>query len=400
MPGPKFDFKTVTPEEAGFSASVLAELDSYYDALIAKGEFAGHVMLLAKGENLVRGHTIGYADWETKAPLHPDTIFSLYSMSKPFAAVAMLLLHEEGRWQVDDPVADYLPEFADIAKLPKSSATRGPTIRETFTHTAGFSFGKSPEEMKANLQQLDWQNARSLNELVGRYAAMPLHYQPGTAWEYSAATDLQAEIVERLTGERYDLFLKRRLFQPLGMIDTRFELDALQTRRLARRHVLDAETGRLRGATRDEQMEAIFPMGVSSFKSTALDYARFARMLLNRGSLGEVQILKPESVDLMLSNLLSEDFLTSSYHVGHYTIGGGNGHGMNGLVCVDPARAGRPVGKGTYEWGGGFSTWFWIDPEHDILCIGMTSRKRLPSDMRPPEAVAQELVYRALRERR
>ncbi len=393
-----FNFIASTAEQAGFSSDVLAELDAYFDTMVANGELPGHIMLLARGDRIVRGHVTGFADCEDRRPLDSNAIFTLFSMSKPLAAVAMLLLHEEGKWQFDDSVADYLPEFADIASLPGSRATRPPTIRELFTHSAGFSFGKTIEEMMEKVQKLSWVDARSLTALIGRYASQPLDYEPGTAWEYSVATDLQAEIVERLSGERYDLFLKKRLFDPLGMTDTGFALDYDQTRRLVRGHVLDPETGKLRPATSAERMESIFPMGGTSFKSTAGDFARFARMLLGRGTLGDVQILKPESVDLMLANHLPDALLERSFPILHYTIGQGNGHGMNGMVCIDPARAGRPVGKGTYEWGGAFGTWFWVDPEHDILCIGMTHRQRLRTDLRPPEVVAQDYVYRALHE--
>lgn len=395
---PPYQFASASPGEAGFSASVLAELDAHFDTMVANGELPGQVMLLARGDRLVHAHVTGFADCRDKRPLDADAIFTLFSMSKPLAAIAMLLLHEEGRWRFDDPVADYLPEFAGIETLPGSKAGRGPTIRELFTHSAGFSFGKTIEEMTAKLEMLAWHDARSLTQQVGRYASMPLDYEPGTAWEYSVATDLQAEIVERLSGERFDLFLQKRVFDPLGMADTGFVLDYDQSRRLVCGHVLDPETGRLRAATQAERMESIFPMGGTSFKSTTGDYARLARMLLNRGSLGGVQILKPESVDLMLTNHLPEALLDQRFAILHYVIGDGNGHGMNGMVCLDPARAGRPVGKGTYEWGGAFGCWFWIDPEHDILCIGMVNRKRIMTDMRPPEIVAQEFVYRALRE--
>ena len=394
------NFVSTTAAEAGFSAAVLAELDAYFDTMVANGELPGQVMLLAKGDRLVHSHITGFADCRDRRPLQPDSIFTLFSMSKPLAAIAMLLLHEEGKWQFDDSVADYLPEFAGIATLPGSKASRPPTIRELFTHSAGFSFGKTVEEMMAKFELLSWHKARSLTEQIGRYASMPLDYEPGTAWEYSVATDLQAEIVERLSGERFDLFLKRRVFDPLGMADTGFVLDYDQTRRLVCGHVLDPETGTLRAATQDERMESIFPMGGTSFKSTAGDYARLARMLLNRGNLGDVRILKPESVDLMLANHLPDALLDQRFPILHYVIGDGNGHGLNGMVCLDPERAGRPVGKGTYEWGGAFGCWFWIDPEHDLLCIGMVNRKRIMTDMRPPETVAQDFVYRALREAR
>jgi CubicO group peptidase (beta-lactamase class C family) len=393
----EFMFKPVPAGEAGFSAEPLQTLRLYFDTLVAGGAFPGVVALLACGDRLVMSHTAGYADIETKTPLQAESIFTLFSMTKPLTAVGMLLLHEEGKWGLDDPVSLHLPEFRDIARLPGSGATREPTIRELFTHTAGFSFGKTPEEMMRFLQTTDWSSARSLTELIGRYARLPLNYEPGQDWQYSVATDLQAEIVERLTGERFDLFMKRRVFEPLGMRDTAFDLSYEQSRRLVRGHVMDAQTGRLRGATMEERRESIFPMGGTSFKSTAMDYARFARMLLNRGSLGEAHVLKPESVDLMVSNLLSDDFLTTRRGVLHYVVGHGNGHAMNGLVCLYPERAGRPVGRGTYEWGGAFSTFFWIDPENDLLFVGMMNRQRSHTEVRPPEVIAQDLVYRALK---
>ena len=392
-----FMFKPISAGEAGFSAEPLQELRLYFDTLVASGEFPGVVALLARGERLVMGHIAGYADIDTKMPLNQDSIFTLFSMTKPLTAVGMLLLHEEGKWKLDDAISLHLPEFKDIASLPGSGATREPTIRDLFTHTAGFSFGKTPEEMVRFLQTTNWSTARSLTELIGRYARLPLAYEPGQDWEYSVATDLQVEIIERLTGERFDLLMKRRVFDPLGMGDTAFALSYEQNRRLVRGHVTDAQTGRLRGATMEERLESIFPMGGTSFKSTAMDYARFSRMLLNRGNLGEARVLKPESVDLMLSNLLSDEFLNTRRGILHYVVGHGNGHAMNGLVCLDPERAGRPVGRGTYEWGGAFSTFFWVDPQNDLLFVGMMNRQRSRTDMRPPEMIAQEMVYRALK---
>ena len=394
----EFMFKPVPAGEAGFSAEPLLALRLYFDTLVAGGMFPGIVALLARGDQLVMGHTAGYADIDTKVPLNPDSIFTLFSMTKPLTAVGMMLLHEEGKWKLEDPVSLHLPEFRDIASLPGSGATREPTIRELFTHTAGFSFGKTPEEMMRFLQTTNWSTARSLTELIGRYARLPLAYEPGQDWEYGVATDLQAEIIERLTGERFDLFMKRRVFDPLGMRDTTFALSYEQSWRLVRGHVTDAQNGRLRGATVEERLESIFPMGGTSFKSTAMDFARFARMLLNRGSLGDAQVLKPESVDLMLSNLLSDEFLNTRRGILHYVVGHGNGHAMNGLVCLDPQRAARPVGRGTYEWGGAFSTFFWVDPENDLLFVGMMNRQRSRTEMRPPEVIAQEMVYRALKE--
>ena len=391
-----FRFTPALAREAGFSPEALMELPMYLDALVANGELPGAVTLLARGDKLVFSSVTGFEDADRKTPLHGDAIFTLFSMSKPLTAVGMLLLYDEGKWKLDDPVSVHLPEFRAIAELPGSGATREPTMLELFTHTAGFSFGKTPEEMMQTILRISWSTAKSLADLIGRYAAMPLAYEPGTDWQYSVATDLQAEIIERITGERFDLFMAKRVFGPLGMRDTGFQLSHEQSRRLVQGHVLDPETDRLRAARPEERQEAIFPMGGTSFKSTAIDFARFARMLLGRGALGDVRILSPEAVDLMLSNHLSDEFLETPHQVMHYVIGQGNGHGLNGMVCVDPARAGRPVGRGTYEWGGAYGTWFWVDPEHDILFVGMTHQQRSRTNMRPLDVVSQEIVYRAL----
>lgn len=396
-----FKFTPALAQECGFRPEVLRELALYIDCAVAAGHSPGAVTLLAKGDNIIFSSVAGFADADRRRPLQHDAIFPLYSMSKPITAVAVLVLYDEGKWRLDDPVSRYLPEFKDIATLANSGASREPTILELFTHTAGFTLGKTVEEMQAAFKVLNFSTAKSLRHLIERYASMPLGYEPGTDWQYSIATDLLAEIVERITGERFDLFLARRVFQPLGMDDTSFELSYEQTQRLVEAHVRDTDTEKLRAARGEERRESIFPMGGTSFKSTALDFARFGRMLLNKGTLGAERILSEAAAELMLANHLSDQFLETPRSVLHYTVGAGNGHGLNGLVCIDPERANRPVGKGTYEWGGAFGTWFWIDPENDLIFVGMTNRMRDPMEKAPLDLISQEIVYRAYaRERR
>ena len=162
-----FIFTPTPASDAGFDAAALQELPAYLDALVANDEYPGFTVMMARGDKLVLGHTTGLYDRQAGAPLRHDAIFALKSMSKPFAAVAMLLLREEGKWDLDDPVSKHLPEFKDIAKLPGSAATREPTLRELFTHTAGFSFGKTLEEMGANIKALNWGGRRSHTDLIG-----------------------------------------------------------------------------------------------------------------------------------------------------------------------------------------------------------------------------------------
>jgi len=392
-----FDFTPSTASDAGFAAEPLQELRLFLHAAVGNGNLPGAVIFLARGDKVVLHEAIGRGDIDGPAPLRADAIFRLYSMTKPMTAAAMLLLYEEGKWSFDDPLSKYLPEFDGIAKRPGSHASRGPVLRELFTHSSGHGFGDTMDEIMATVARIDIFGAKSLTDLVGRYAQVPLRYEPGTRWEYSIAMDLQASIVERISGLRYDLFLEERVFGPLGMTDTGFALSHGQNARLVPGYAMDAGTRRLRPGNTLEMQEITFPLGGSTFRSTAADYARFARMLLNRGSLGDTRILKPESVDLMLTNMLSDDFLANSYNTLHYVVGGGNGYGMNGMVCIDPGKAGRPVGKGTYEWAGAHGTWFWADPENDIIFVGMTNRAMPHPEIPPLSTLSQDLVYRALR---
>jgi CubicO group peptidase (beta-lactamase class C family) len=392
-----FNFTPTAASAAGFSSEPLQELRLFLNTAIGNGNLPGAVILIARGDKVVMHEAIGYSDIDTATPLTTDAVFRLYSMTKPLTAVAMLLLYEEGKWGFDDPVSLHLPEFKDFAEQEGSRASREPTLRELFTHSGGLSYGETPEEMMANIVKLDFFGTASLTQLVGKYATLPPKYEPGTRWEYSVGMDLQASIVERITGLRYDKFLQQRVFGPLGMTDSGFALTHAQNRRVVPGYAMDAENQRLRPANEYEMQELTFPIGGSSFRSTAIDYARFARMLLNRGILGETRILKPESIDLMFSNMLSEEVLKGSFSATHYVVGGGNGHGMNGMVCIDPAKAGRPVGKGTYEWAGAHGTWFWADPENDLVFVGMTHRAMPHPEIAPLSVISQELVYQALR---
>ncbi|MFB8344615.1 serine hydrolase domain-containing protein [Brucella cytisi] len=392
-----FNFSPAHATEAGFAIEPLQELCSFLRTTVGNGNLPGAVIFLARGNKVVLHEAIGYADVESGRPVRSSDIFRLHSMTKPFTAVAMLVLYEEGKWEFEEPVSHYLPEFRDFATKPGNRASREPVIRELFTHSSGHGFGETFEEIIATAIELDILGSSSLSDLIRRYAQMPLRYEPGTRWEYSFAVDLQAAIVERISGMRYDRFLERYIFEPLGMHDTGFTLSDDQRVRLVPGYALDSDNGRLRPANTIETQDIIIPIGGSSFHSTSGDYARFIRMLLNRGSLGASRILRPESVDLMLNNLVPIELLNSSYSATHYVVGGGNGFGMNGMVCMDPAAAHRPVGRGTYEWGGAHGPWFWADPENDILFVGMTNRVLPYPEFEPLSLLSQKLVYRALK---
>lgn len=392
-----FAFTPSIASGAGFSVGPLEELRLMLRTLVGNGNLPGVVALLVRGDQIVMHEAFGYPDPASSNPLKTDAIFRLYSMTKPLTAAAMLALHEDGKWDFDDPLSNHLCEFRDFAAVPGNQAGREPTLREVFTHTSGHSLGPTRPEIAENIKRLDIFGSRSLTELIAKYASLPLAYEPGTRWQYSIAMDLQALIVERVSGQRFDRFLQDRILEPLGMMDTGFQLRQPQSDRLVPGFARDADANCLRFANDFEMGETIFPMGGTSFKSSALDYARFARMLLNRGSLGTTRVLKPESVDMMMQNHLPDSLLEAQHDCMHYVVGNGNGHGMNGLLCLDPTKARRPVGQGTYEWAGAHGTWFWADPENDILFVGMTNRMMPYPEIAPLSAISQDLVYQALR---
>ncbi len=392
-----FEFTPSICSEAGFSLEPLQELRLFLRTAVSSGILPGAVIFLARGDKVVLHEAIGHGDMNSTIQLSADAVYRLHSMTKPLTAVAMLVLHEEGKWSFDDPLSTYVPEVRDFSKTPGNCASREPVLRDLFTHSSGHGFGSTMEEILDCVAKIDVFGAKSLEDLVGRYSRLPLRYEPGTRWEYSVAMDFQALIVERITGLRFDRFLEERVFGPLGMRDSGFALSPAQTARVVPGYAMDAETHRLRTANALEMQDTIFPIGGSSFRSTASDYARFARMLLNKGSLGDTRILKAETVQLMFTNLLPESLLSESFNALHYRIGGGNGFSMNGMLCIDPVAAGRPVGKGTYEWAGAHGPWFWADPENDIVFVGMTNRAMPHPEIAPLSIVSQDLVYRALR---
>ncbi|WP_077035778.1 serine hydrolase [Pelomonas sp. KK5] len=392
-----FDFAAATCSEAGFAPEPLQELRMYLQTAVANGSLPGAVIFLARGDRVVLHEAIGQGDLATGRPLRADAQYRLHSMTKPFTAVAMLLLYEEGKWSFDDPVSVYVPEVREALKQSGNRATREPLLRHLFTHTSGHGFGSTMDEIMDCVARIDIFGARSLADLVARYHQLPLRYEPGTSWEYSVGMDIEALIVERISGQRYDHFLQQRLFAPLGMRDTGFALSPAHNEHLVPGYAMDATSRRLRPANLLEMQDLMFPIGGSSFRSTASDYARFARMLLKLGSLGDTHILKAETARLVFENLLPEPLLQEHHNTLHYRVGGGNGFSLNGLLCIDPAVAGRPVGRNTYEWAGAHGPWFWADPEHDIVFVGMTNRAMPHPELAPLSLLSQELVYRALR---
>ena len=380
-------------------------IDQRLATYIAEGVLPGAAILVARRGEVVHRATLGLKTLATREPLAEDTIYAIYSMTKPVTAAAMMLLHEEARWSPDDPISRHLPEFAGLVGPGGASLSHPPTVGELMTHTAGFGYGigagPHDETDAAYIAAKVW-SAADLAEFSGRVASIPLAYQPGAAWRYSLAMDLQGAIIERLTGETLPDFMRRRLFAPLGMADTDFFVPPDKLPRLAtlyHMYGVDRLTALENSSwVRDPRSIPPIPSGGGGLYSTITDYARFARMLLNQGELDGVRVLSPASVALMMTNHLSDAILNRGVVAGFQLIAPGRGYGFNGAVFHDPALAGSPVGPGTYQWDGASGVWFWVDPVNEIVFVGMIQRM-LQEGMPHLQNLTQALVAEVLADR-
>jgi CubicO group peptidase (beta-lactamase class C family) len=301
----------------------------------------------------------------------------------------------------------HIPEFEKL-KVIREMDERGrpvledmkrpPTMRELMSHTAGFGYGLSPDTAADRLyRENNALNAGSMAEFIQRASQLPLLFQPGTSFHYSLSVDIQGYLVEKLSGRPFGRFLDERIFRPLGMRDTAFHLRPDQLPRLAGLHVRGengglVETKEVFGWARPHPSRAPgFESGGAGLFSTTMDYARFSQMLLNGGELDGARILAPATVRLMASNALPDELLAK--RVGGF--GGGRGFGLNFEVLTDPAVAGSIAGKGTYRWGGAAGTWFWIDPENDLIFVGMVQRLDYWQPDHPNN-MSRTLTYQAL----
>jgi CubicO group peptidase (beta-lactamase class C family) len=375
----------------GFSSERLARLDAAMGQAVTDGRVAGMATLLARHGKVVAFNTYGQASLADQRPMEKDAIFRIYSMTKPITGVALMILFEEGRWRLDDPISKYVPELADLKVMTGTDAegqpilepvTRDPTMRELMSHTAGFGYGLSEEHAVDRMfREKRVLSSSSLQEMVEKTATIPLMFQPGTDWSYSVAVDIQGHIVEKLTGQTLGAFMAERIFQPLKMTDTGFQVRAGEAERLAAVYVGAPNGGRLFEAkelagapAQDFTVAPRMESGGGGLVSTASDYARFAQMIANGGELDGVRILAPATVELMGTDMIPEDALVSSNGSVGQRFNDAVGFGLDFAVVKDPRKAGGLEGKGTMSWGGAAGTWFWVDPTNDIVFVGMIQR--------------------------
>ena len=363
------------PESVGMSGERLARLGEGMKSLVEQGRLAGAVTLVARHGKIIEFDAVGKRNIAAALPMQKDTIFRIYSMSKPITGVAMMMLFEEGKWQLDDPVAKYIPEFADLkvysadadGNMVLKEQIHPVTMRQLMSHTGGFTYGyfsNTPvDKLQRDAEVLDIDN--TMEEFIKRVAKLPLNAQPGSEWHYSISVDVQGYIVQKLSGMPFEAFLQQRIFKPLNMADTGFYVPAAKLKRFAEFYRYDKD-GRFEvvegGLNHDFGVVPTFASGGGGLTSTATDYLRFCQMLLNGGKLDGVRLLAPRTVELMRTNMLTP---------GMTTLSPGVGFGLDFAVYTDVAAAGGYYGKGTFYWGGAAGTWFWIDPTDDLIVIGM-----------------------------
>jgi CubicO group peptidase (beta-lactamase class C family) len=368
---------STTPEKVGMSSKRLKNMTREMDRLVNEEQIAGSVSLISRHGKIVYFKENGHLDKEGKVPMSKDTIFRIASMTKPITSVALMMLYEEGAFLLDDPISKWLPEYEVMMvtiKAPDNeriaspyklvSANKPITVRHILTHTAGLSNSYRGYTQSA-FQKLNQGVERTTVEAaVRRQGSLPLNFHPGEAWEYGPATNHVGVLVELISGMTLDEFFKKRIFDPLGMTDTHFDIpkDKVNRQTSLYEPTEDGKIKLTRKATYAEPHE--YFSGAGGLASTAGDYWKFCQMLLNGGEFNGVRLLSRRTIDLMISNHVGD-------HAG-WLMGDGYQFGLGFRILSDPGHAYEHLSIGSFGWGGASNTYFFIDPVEDMIGISMT----------------------------
>jgi CubicO group peptidase (beta-lactamase class C family) len=388
---------------------------SFFQVDVDKGAVPGVVVVVARDGKIVFQHALGFQDREKNIPMKLDSIFRIYSMTKPVTAVAVMMLAEEGKIDLLAPLSQYLPEFKDVKvgvdKIDPSSgkpvlvlepAKRPVTVQDLLSHTSGIVYSFTGNSLvHKKYRTVNLYNSRSSEEFVAKLAKLPLAHQPGTTWEYSWSFTVLSRMVEVVSGLPYDRFVEERITKPLGMLDTAFYLDAAQQTRMAEPS-LDPETGITDPFY--EKPEDLTPekrvwfSGGGGLLATAVDYARFCQMLLNGGELDGVRLLSPKTIAVMTSDQLLPDVQRVAFTSDFYDQAPlrelGQSFGLGFAIRVDAGRNPISGSVGDYGWSGAAGTYFWIDPQEKLFAILMDHGHL--SQVNPYRRILRGLVYGAL----
>lgn len=398
------------PEDVGLSTERLSRIDGWMDRLVTDGKLAGLSVNVMRRGQIAYSRTTGKADLARGTAFDAATIVRIYSMTKPLTSTALMMLYEEGRFQLDDPITRFLPAFAhqrvatggSRGKLETVPAVRDITFRDLLTHTSGLTYGfmdSTGVDAMYRETGVDFQTSdKTLAEVVDLAAACPLIAQPGAEWNYSIATDVLGRLVEVISGQPFHEFLAARVLGPLGMTDTGFHVAPDKIGRFAVNYVRHPKTGAL--LPFDEPATSRFAAhpsvcsGGGGLTSTAADYLRFCAMMLNEGELDGTRLLGRKTVELMTSNHLDGDMAAMGMPRFSESNYAGIGFGLGFSVTLDPARAQILGSPGEYAWGGAASTAFWCDPAEDMAVVLLT--QLMPSSTYPIRRELRVLTYQAI----
>jgi CubicO group peptidase (beta-lactamase class C family) len=409
-----------SPESAGMSKAALDRLEHHLKSrYIDAGRFPGTQLLVYRRGKIVHSTVQGFADLERKTPLRDDTIFRIYSMTKPITSVAFMMLLEEGRVALDEPVHKYIPEWKNLGVFVAGTApaflTRPPSrpmlIVDLLRHTSGLTYGfQQRSNVDAAYREKKIAETATLQSMVEELSKIPLEFSPGEAWNYSVSTDVLGYLIGKIADQPFEQFLKQRIFDPLGMSDTDFYVPAGKADRFAACYSADPP-GRVtfhaaeRKGTLTLQDDPTkspflsppsFVSGGGGLCSTAADYLTFCRALINGGELGGIRLIGPKTLRLMTSNHLpgGRDLPEMSRSLFSEASYNGIGFGLGVSVTMDPAKTLIPGSAGEYAWGGAATTSFWIDPAEELIAIFMT--QVLPSSAYPVRRELRTMVYAAI----
>ncbi len=408
-------------EKQGMSCERLARIERFLDEnYIANGKLAGAVTQVWRRGALALNSVQGVADREREVPMAEDSIFRIYSMTKPITSVAVMMLVEECKIALDDPVSKYIPAWEKLGVhaggFMDSFQTRAPArpmlVVDLLRHTSGLTYGfQQNTNVDAAYRRVkvgDLGVEGTLDEMIEKLATLPLEFSPGDAWNYSVSTDVLGYIVGKVSGVPFEVFLKERIFDPLGMVDTAFYVPQEKVSRFCACYAIGALGSKVvsgRGPTLQDDPRTSpylkppsFISGGGGLVSTAADYMRFARMLLQGGELDGVRLLGPKTLALMTANhlpggldlprLSRSMFSEASYE--------GVGFGLGFATTMTPAATLIPGSVGDFFWGGAASTFFWVDPREDLIVLFLT--QLLPSSAHPVRRQLRTMVYSAITE--
>jgi len=399
-----------TPADLGFDPKRLGHLDAVLHQYVDKGKIPGVQTLVSRRGELVHRDCYGFRDVEAALPVEADTLYRIYSMTKPITSVALMMLYEEGHFLMENPVSRWIPELGDLRvwaggteEVPETRALESPlTVHHVLTHTSGLTYGfQYAHPVDAMYRAADLGNftqpTYDLQECMARLGDLPLQFEPGHAWNYSMSTDVCGRLVEVMSGQTLDEFFRTRIFEPLGMADTGFAAPEADLERCSPLYVFAPGKGMTTMASaRSMIVPPSMLSGGGGLVSSADDYLRFCHLLVGRGQLDGVRLLSPRTLQFMTTNHLPGG--KSLNEMGQATFSevamAGTGFGLGFSVLLDPAASQSLGSAGQYAWGGAASTAFWIDPAEDLAVVFMT--QLLPSNTYPLRRHLQAGVYQAL----